>query len=114
MSLIKCPFCNKEISSSLDECPNCKKIIKKKDIFESGNTIDFRYQDEPIYKAAKVNFYATLGIVISVLLLFFGILLLISMEYVIGGIILSIGVILTIISSIYLYISKKMRLKAEE
>ena len=116
MSLIRCPECNHEVSSYATECPNCKYPIskmEKKDIFDSGNTIDFRYQDEPIYKAAKMNFYATFGIIISVLLLFFGVFLMISMVYIIGTIVLTFGLALTIISSIYLAIAKNKQKEAE-
>lgn len=30
MSLIKCPECNKEISSEAESCPNCGYVIKAK------------------------------------------------------------------------------------
>lgn len=119
MALIECPECKNQVSDKADACPKCGYPIQKhnmidKDLFESGNTIDFTYKDEPIYRAARVHFYATLGLILGILLLCFGILLLISKELIYGYISLGVGVILTVLSSIYLYIGKKMRIKAEK
>ena len=112
MAFIKCEKCGAKISDLEDKCPYCNEPIKK-NIFESGNTIDFRYQDEPIYKAAKWHFYATLLMILAIIIDIAGILLIISMEYIVGFIILGVGIILTVLSIIFLLIGKKMRIKAE-
>ena len=67
MSLIKCPECGKEISSSAKMCPNCGYEIKTK-IKNKENGID----KHPIYSAFKtailiflVIFVITRGDIVS-------------------------------------------------
>ena len=112
MAYIECKKCKATISNLEDKCPFCGEEIIKKDIFESGNTIDFKYQNEPIYKAAKLNFYSTFGLIVSIMMDVASILLLISLNYIVGYILMGLGVLLTTLFIICLIKSKKMEKKA--
>lgn len=118
MAIVECPECKKQVSEFAKSCPHCgypiETSLNKKDLFESGNTIDFTYKDEPIYRAARVHFYAYVGLILAILLDAFGILLLVAQEFLWGSIVLGIGVIITVLSIVFLYIGKKMRIKAEK
>ncbi len=119
MALLECPECKNQVSEFAEACPKCgypikKMAVQKKDIFESGNTIDFTYKDEPIYKAAKVHFSSYVSLIFGILLDCFGIVLLIALVYLWGGIVLGIGIIITIVSILFMIKAKKMKEEAEK
>lgn len=119
MALLECPECKNQVSEFAEACPKCgypiKKMAKeKKDIFESGNTIDFTYKDEPIYKAEKVHFYAYVGLILGILVDCFGAVLLVAQEYLWGGIVLGLGVLITLASILFLIKAKNMKEEAEK
>ncbi len=114
MAIIECPNCKKKVSDLEEGCPYCGYRFKAEDVFKSGNTIDFAYKDEPIYKAAKIHFYATFTMMLAIMADIAGILLLIISHFISGSIVLTGGIIITILSGIALYIGKKKRIEAEK